>query len=78
MVTDGRSIEVDSCIKVVHDFSGTDQFGAFDSALELVPGVQVEDVALILILDDFDQPAHVLKTTIQVLLRSVVRTYQLC
>jgi hypothetical protein len=68
MISDGRPCNVHCIVKIVHDLTRADQRGGLYSALELVAGIEVENIALIFFLDGFDHLRHELKSSIVVTL----------
>ena len=68
MISDSRPCDVNCIVKIVHDLTRADQRGGLYSALKLVAGIEVQNIALIFFLDSFDHLRHELKPSIVVTL----------
>ena len=63
MISNCRGINFDWVVVVIHDLTRTHERGGFNSSLELVARIQVQEITLILTSDSFDHWSHDLKSS---------------
>ena len=59
MISNGRPVDLHQVEKVIHDFARTDERRRFNASLELISGIQVDNVASVFIFDDVDESPRV-------------------
>lgn len=68
MVSDGRGIQIEGIVEIVHNFAFADERGRLNASLELVSGIKEERMLGVLRFDDLDERTHVDQTSVGVVL----------
>ena len=72
VIPDCLPIGAHCIVEFVHYLSGADQWGGFDTALELVASVEDESISWVLFFYDFDESSHVHQSSSCVVLLCVL------